>query len=185
MSLRDRGGRRAIDRVSGALAVLGSVAAGGIAIAIAIDVVTRGVAGGSIPGLVEFIESLLVATVFLGMADAERTSTHVRVTLVTERIRSQGTRRLVRAAGMTAGLVMAVLFAWYTGVRAYNSTLSLETRFGLLEFPLWPARIIIAVGFVALAVAMVARIFDVLAGREDITPETEPPEARVSAQKLI
>lgn len=131
--------------VAGA-AFISALAIGVIALAIVVEVVRRGAGLGSVPGLLEFSESLLVGAVFLAMANAERMEAHVRVEVVTSRL---GPRKatIFRMVGMGVSLVMCGLFAYYGTRIAIQSYVTDEARYGLLHFPLWPARFVIVVGF--------------------------------------
>jgi TRAP-type C4-dicarboxylate transport system permease small subunit len=152
--------------------VLGSLVSVGIMLGMVADVGWRKVTGGSIPGMIELIETFMVVVVFLGLAYAETSGAHVRMNLVT-RVLPFTVRRVVKAAGMGVCAALSGWMAWASAHRAILATASGEVRPGLLYFPVWPSRIMIAVGFALMMLEYVARM------REDWL--AEPPGAEAAA----
>lgn len=140
-------------------AILGTIVSGGLMLGICADVFRREVTGRSIPGMIELIETFMVIVVFLGLAHAEAVGTHVRMSLVTNALPAR-VRRVVKSFGMLACGLGATWFTWATAHRALQSLESGEVKPGLLRFPVWPARIVIAVGFAILIVEYVARVWE-------------------------
>lgn len=174
---------RVVRKVGRAMAVMGSIVSAGIMLGIVADVVRRQVTGRSIPGMIELIETFMVVVVFLGLAHAEEAKVHVRMSLVTG-VLPFVIRRVVKVFGMFACMLGSAWFAWATWERALLSVTTGEVKPGLLRFPVWPARLVIAVGFAVLAVEYVARIWEewhakptppalVAATAVDIPPEEE------------
>lgn len=134
--------------LSAVLGVLATIATVVMMLAIVIDVAARGITGASIPGLFELGETVLVAAVFLGMAYTGVTNGHIAVDLLTERL----TPAVSRIVVLIAWILTAITLAWFTyatAVRAMASSRSNETRMGLVNWPVWPARWIIVIGIAA------------------------------------
>jgi TRAP-type C4-dicarboxylate transport system permease small subunit len=148
---------RAVRWCCSALAVLGSLVSVGIMLGMVADVTWRKTTGGSIPGMLELIETFMVVVVFLGLAYAETSGAHVRMNLVT-RVLPFKVRCVVKAAGMGICAVVSGWMAWASIYRAVEATASGEVRPGLLYFPVWPSRIVIAVGFTLMMLEYVARV---------------------------
>src|SRR5690606_18474583 len=70
---------RVVHAVSEGAAVVAALVAGAIMLGIVIDVLFRTIFGGSVHGLLELVETFMVLVVYLGLAQAERTKTHVRM----------------------------------------------------------------------------------------------------------
>jgi TRAP-type transport system small permease protein len=121
------------------------------------DVILRGVANSPIPGALEIAEVLLVATVFLGIAHTYVVRQHVEITALHDRMppRVQTVLNWVQWA-ITSGALAWLSYA--TAKAAVNSVRSREFRIGLMEVPIWPARIAVAVGCVFLLIVVVGRI---------------------------
>lgn len=159
---------RVIRWLGNACAVVSALVAGTIMLAITFDVVSRTVGGGSVPGLLELVETFMIFVVYLGLAHAERTEAHVRMGLFTSLLPVTA-RRVVRSFAMLVATLGAGWFAWATSERAIASIEVREVRPGLLDFPIWPARIVIVVGFVLLLLENLAKLYEHVTGRH-----TEP-----------
>jgi TRAP-type mannitol/chloroaromatic compound transport system permease small subunit len=107
--------------------------------------------GKSILGIIEYAEIMLAALVMLSLANTQRTKDHVAVDLITRRLP-------VRAAGLIRGfglLVAVGLLAWTTRaswIVGYASYQAGEYRFGIAQVPIWPARLLMPLGFLVLTV---------------------------------
>lgn len=139
-------------------AELGAVATFGIMIGVVTDVIARSLGDGSVPGVVDVSETLLVAVVFFGLANAENKEVHVRMTLVTSRLNLR-VRNLARcfSFAITSGYVGWL--TWATYFRALDALQSGEYRFGLVRWPLWPARWVIVVGLALLLITTIAKTY--------------------------
>ena len=152
---------RVIRRAGDVTAVLAAVVSAGIMLGIVVDVVNREITGRSVPGMLELVETFMVVVVFLGLAHAEATGTHVRMGLVT-RVLPHLWRRMARAFAMVVCMLGSAWFCYVTALRALDATTAREVRPGLLRFPVWPARIIVAVGFGLLVLEYGVRVWEEL-----------------------
>lgn len=120
------------------------------------------------PGTIESVESLLVVSVYFGVALVALEGGHVNVTVLTDRL-SPRTRHLLDAlANVLAALVFGYLAAgaWAEAVR---SIAMLEFRLGVYRFPLWPFKTLFAVGLALLTIQLILNTVKHLAlagGRE-------------------
>ncbi|MHA7140408.1 TRAP transporter small permease subunit [Arthrobacter sp. Sr33] len=158
--LTEEGGgrtRRAIIIVARVLAAISGLLIVLMMVSTVADVSRRQFLGEAIPGVIEMGEVLMVATVFLGLAYTEIGGKHVNMTLVIRKLPPR-----MAAIANTVGLLL-VLFVvgwmvYVTGERAIEATEAQEYRFGLVQIPVWPARIALAVGLTAYFLALVARL---------------------------
>lgn len=167
--------RVAVDRTTGFAAVLGALCATALMIAISIDVASRQVFNRSVPGMVELSETMLIALVFLGVAQAERTKAHIRLTVIVDRLPARGSAAVRTVAFIVAMLVVAWM-AWETGARAIDSIERREYRLGLLQWPLWPARALLPLGLTLLALQLFFRITDAI---QDLISGRGSPQADI------
>lgn len=142
---------------------LGLVAGGAILLlmfATVLDVVSRKAGGGGLAGVVEWTEVLLVVVVYAAMMGAELSGAHIRgMSFLTDRQRSV-VAPLARSLGSllaTAVLVWAVVM---TGDDAWASIELGEYRMGLVQVPIWPAKLAIPIGLAGFAAVMLYRAFD-------------------------
>lgn len=154
------GWRAVFERVDGYVGTLGRVMSVGgaasaclIMVVMTVDVAYRNMFNQSIPGTFEVVEVALVLAVFLGMATAERTGNAVRVTLFT-RMLSNRVAAYVRIFGLLVSLGIVAWFAYASIDKAMGSFAVGEYKRGIISFPLWPGRAVIALGFSLLAIEL-------------------------------
>lgn len=149
--------RRIAYRLSAPLGALASLATLIVMIAIVADVIFRNVTGRSVPGLLELSESGLVAAVFLGLAYAGTTNSHVSVDLLTSHI-NQTVARILISAMWLASVLITSWFLISAVERAIQSLERNEARTGLINWPLWPSRWIIVIGFAAFLIVAIINV---------------------------
>lgn len=156
-----------IDRILERLSVVGATLAT-VAIAILLMIIVASVVlrtnGSSLPGVVEYSEILLVAIAFLGMGYGQRHGIHVSASVLTDRMPSP-LAGYAKGAGLMIGAAFTGWMAYLAVGRAWTSTVAGESRFGIMEVPIWPARILLAVGLIFLTVELLRSVVLELAGR--------------------
>jgi TRAP-type C4-dicarboxylate transport system permease small subunit len=168
--------REAINRVTEALVLLSALGIVGLMLLTVAHVTMRQLGGRGIAGGIEIVEVVLASVVFLGLAQAQRIDAHVSTSLVTDRLPP----RVSASMQVFATGVAVLFFAWLvfeTGKRGISSWQRGETRVGLRSIPIWPARLIIPIGFAALGLQLVLdladRISELRAGQLHAATETE------------
>jgi TRAP-type C4-dicarboxylate transport system permease small subunit len=120
----------------------------------AADVIGTQVFGQPIHGALEITESTMVVIVFGALTYAQIRRNHIRVELFYTRVSPRA-----QAAMDVFAHAMAVLFfgllLWQAVNEAIISVGIDESTFGLIRFPLWPARIILAAGTALLILQLV------------------------------
>lgn len=157
--------KKSILGMSSFFGVLSSLATVTMMVVIAIDVVARATSGASVPGVMELGETVLVAAVFLGMAYAGASDSHIAVDLVTDRLPKAVSRWVVAIGWMGTSVILAWLI-YATGIRAWNSFLNNESRMGLVNWPLWPARWLIVIGLSAMLIIAITNVVRLIRGKE-------------------
>lgn len=152
---------RSYDRWIGRVAWILSLGAAATTLTIAgllvSDLVAREVVGEPLSAVFETVRTSMVAVVFLGLAYAEHTGAHIRVEALTENLKGR-TLAAVRSVGLTVGLVVAVMFTVMTFERAVVSTRVNEIVLGLVNFPIWPSRWLIVIGFTAMTLVFIGKV---------------------------
>ncbi len=156
-------GAEPVARASSAIA---AVLCGGLAVLLLCEVLWRILGQGSIRGLFEISELVLVMIAFLGMSQAEVNRTHVRVSLLTSRL-GHATRQRVQGVGLVICSVFVLWMGWELAGRAYDAYVLGEFRSGLLNFPVWPSRSVVALGTLLLGLVMVVKSLVLLGARSD------------------
>lgn len=159
--------QKAIKAMSSFLGVLATLATLIMMIAIVIDVVFRTLYDRSVPGILELSETALVCAVFLGMAYTGATNSHIVVDLLTERL-PEAIRRWVIAAAWLLTTIILGWFVYATAMRAIAATEEGELRMGLVNWPLYPARWIIVIGFTAMLIVALVNLYRVVVKGEEV-----------------
>jgi TRAP-type C4-dicarboxylate transport system permease small subunit len=120
------------------------------------------------PGTVESVESLLVVSVYFGVALVALEGGHVNVTMATGRLSPAARHLLDAVANVMAAVVFGYLAvgAW---AEALRSIAMLEFRLGVYRFPLWPFKTLFSLGLALLTIQLVLNTVKHLAlagGRE-------------------
>ena len=120
------------------------------------------------PGTIESVESLLVVSVYFGVALVALEGGHVNVTAATDRLPPRARHALDAIGNLAAAAVFGFLAAG-AGVEAARSIALWEFRLGVYRFPLWPFKTLFATGLALLTVQLVLNTVKHLAlarGRE-------------------
>lgn len=101
--------------------------------------------GRPVAGAYELIETLLVGAIFLAIAAAQQNRAHISVDLVRSRLGIRGRAALAVLSVIGSGAFFALVahYGWSAFGRSWASG---EFRQGLLAFPVWPARLVLALG---------------------------------------
>lgn len=151
--------RRAIVMVARLLAAVSVLLILFMMVSTVADVGRRQLAGKAIDGVIEMGEVLMVSTVFLGLAYAETRGAHVNMTLVIRKLPPR-IAAIANSLGLLLVLFVVGWMVYVTGLRAYDSFSANEYRFGLVQIPIWPARVALAVGLAAYFAALLPRFVD-------------------------
>ena len=134
---------RALASVSGA--AIGMMMLVGAADIVLTNIDVIGLPSKPVPGANEFIATMMVVAVFLGVPLAQQRRGHIQVDLVTQRLPAP----LRRACEVLARTLTALMFAgiawfgWKTTAHAWSVG---EFAAGSFNLPLWPARMALALG---------------------------------------
>src|SRR5699024_7000928 len=147
------------------LAVLSAVAIVAMVIAIAIDVFVRNITGASLPGMVEIAETSMVTAVAFGLAWAGVNGEHVAVTLLTDRFNATWAKII----NVFIWALTTCYTAWLSYANILNSIQSTkagEIRFGLVQWPMYPMRWVLTIGFISLLLVSLVNLYRSLTRRE-------------------
>lgn len=142
---------------SSILSILAGVAIVGLMLITVIDVVLRKFFSSGFPGAIEINEIALVVVVFLAMMSAEMYSVHVRTPILTERVGARAAN-ILHIVGLTPAVVFLTWMTIRTGQEAVKSLASGEFRFGIVNIPLWPGKVAVAIGIAGLTIAIAIKL---------------------------
>lgn len=126
-------------------------------ISISADVALRFLADSPIVGVVELNRTLLVVVVFFTVGYAQVRKQHINVLFIINKLSSRR-QALIMALNTTLALVIIALITYGAIKTAYIATVEGEYEVGLLNYPIWPGRIAMAVGLLVLCFQYVSDI---------------------------
>lgn len=97
---------------------------------------------------------LVVAIVFLGLADTLRAEKHIRIDVVFVHL-PRGIRNTLQIISFVLGLIFAIVFAWFTGHTVLTSYEIGMTSYGLWQVPLYLPQIFMPIGLALLALQII------------------------------
>ena len=98
-----------------------------------------------IPAAFEFMATMMVVNVFLAMSLGQARRRHIRVEIVLN-VLPGGLRRAVEAFSLLCSIALFALIAWFGWKSGLHATGVGEYSSGLINYPVWPARLVLAVG---------------------------------------
>lgn len=161
----------AVERMLARLGVLSGFATLLIMLVVVADVAGRALLNAPLHMSTEVSELLLVMLVFLGLAAAQQTRQNYAIDIVTRHLPT-GLQLLVEHLGYLFSLVLVAVLAWLSTKQAYSAFERGEAGFGIIAFPIWPARFILSIGLWLLALQFVCDILRYLMGAPRLVEST-------------
>lgn len=116
-----------------------------ITLVVCADVFWRVVFNAPIRWAIDLSESLMLGIVFLSLSYTQAKKEHVGVGVLWDRMSPRVQVWLNLVAWLLSLAVFAIV-TWQAADIAYGSALIREHKFGLVAFPIWPAKILIPLG---------------------------------------
>ena len=145
--------RRLLDFLYDGSAWLAAIAMVGVLAMVLLSIVSRQV-GFHVPGTDAYAGYAMASAGFLALAHTLKRNEHIRVTLLLGRLRGKG-RRALELWALTAAVLLAALFAWYSVRLAWNSRAFNDISTGNDATPLWIPQIAMALGTLILLIALI------------------------------
>jgi C4-dicarboxylate transporter DctQ subunit len=143
-----------------------------IMLSVTTDVIVRTITGQSVTGIYELNEYLMVGG-FLVLSYTQKQRGHVTVELILTHLRGKA-HYFTELCAMLLTLVICAIFLWQSIVQLQ---LAISMKFiseGLIQYPQWPSRLCVSIGFLLLCFRFGIQIYDKLRGRkEQIAAQTE------------
>lgn len=156
---------RALERFNIFMGVASGIAIFLITLIVVADVAFRGLIGQPVPGATELSTLLMVALVYLGLASVQSAKTNFRMEVLINYLPS-GIARTVNFMTTVIALIAISILAWYTAQEALQALSVKEMSYGAVSFPIYPARVIIAFGFILLALQLLVDAVFLLVGHD-------------------
>ena len=140
----------------------------------AIDVIGSNMFNQPLPGAFEGTEALMVASVFLALGLSQQRRAHISVEVLVGMM----PRLARRMSELFSALLCALFFgmiAWFGWGIALKSFMAGEFSSGLINFPIWPAKIALAFGATLMTVQCLWDVGQTLFGPDDTRPDPIEP----------
>src|SRR3954466_13875388 len=144
--------RRLLDFLYDAAAWLAALAMVGTLLMVLLSIVSRQV-GFHVPGTDAYAGYAMAASGFLALAHTLKRNEHIRVTLLLGRLQG-GARHGLEMWAVTAGVLLAGLFAFYSVRLAWISHAINDVSTSNDATPLWIPQLTMALGTVVLLIAL-------------------------------
>jgi TRAP-type C4-dicarboxylate transport system permease small subunit len=163
--------RRTLDLLYDGAAWLAALSMIGILAMVLLSIVGRQV-GFNLPGTDAYAGYAMAAAGFLALAHTLKRNEHIRVTLVLGRLQGRSRHRLEMWA-LTAGVLLAGLFAFYSVRLAWVSHAINDVSTSNDATPLWIPQVTMALGTVVLLIALMDEWVLELRGRRVVIESEE------------
>lgn len=117
-----------------------------------------------VPSAEDFAGFALAASTFFGLAYTFNEGGHIRVTLLIQRL-GTGQRKMQEALILTLALGLTGFIAYACSYMVYESYIYDEVSYGYIPVPLWIPQLFVAIGAVALALAVFDAWFNAIRGK--------------------
>lgn len=131
-----------------------------------------------IPAAFEFMATMMVVVVFLAISLAQSRRNHIQVELVLNLV-PPGFRKVLEVVHHLLGAAlfgMIAWFGWHSGLHSFQVG---EFAPGLINYPIWPARVVLAFGASLMTVQYLLDIASVFSPRFAGEENPSHPEARL------
>lgn len=117
-----------------------------------------GLTSAPVPAAFEFMATMMVVNVFLAMSLGQSRRAHIRVEVLVNLL-PRGGQRTADVVQHLFSMVLFALIAWFGWSGALHSLSVGEYEPGIINYPVWPARLVLAFGATLMAVQC---LFDLL-----------------------
>ncbi len=162
--------------IENAFLVLGAVVAMALMFLITLDVIMRKL-GHPVPGAYEIVAILHVGIVFLGVAYVQRLKGHIFIEIATEKL-PEKIKQGLNFFGYLIGFIICAVLTRQSSMTAWEAFLTKEFAMAIVDIPVWPAKLVIALGMATLTLRllwdMIFQLFPAL--------RPEPTEDQISVE---
>jgi len=128
-----------------------------------------------VPSYAEFAGFFLAASSFLALAYALRSGSHIRVSLIIQKV-GGFPRRLIELFCCAIGTAFSAYFSYFAVNLAVESWQFGDVSPGMVVVPLWIPQIAMAVGLIVLTISLADSFFEALRGEEPAYAKSATPD---------
>jgi TRAP-type C4-dicarboxylate transport system permease small subunit len=124
---------------------------------VASDVAYRTVAAKSIAGAYSLSEIIMVGICFLAVSYTQKQKGHVSMDFIVIRLRGKP-RQFTEITSSLLSLIVSILLFYRSSVEAYVAVKIRLITSGIIEWPAWPLKIVVAFGFFMLCIRIAIQL---------------------------
>ena len=113
------------------------------------------------PCAIEAVESLLVITIYFGVSIVAQERAHVAVDLIVRKF-PQVVQNHMETFSNLLGFLTFGLLTYGAWIEAWKAVLIWEMRIGVYRFPLWPFKVLFAVGMSLLTIQLLFNVIKLI-----------------------
>jgi len=107
-----------------------------------------------LPCALESVESLMVISTYFGVSFVAKEGGHVNITMMTQRLPLSVQTFLDAVANLLGAFIFGI-WTWGAWLRAFKALMIMEIRIGVFRFPIWPFKILFAIGLTMLTIQLI------------------------------
>lgn len=124
---------------------------------VAADVAYRYIVNKSIAGAYSLSEIVMVGICFLSMAYTQKEKGHVAVDFVVHRLKGSASQFLEFISSLLS-LIISILLFYRSAAEAHLAVKIRLVTSGIIEWPAWPLKIVVAFGFLLLSIRIAIQL---------------------------
>ena len=118
------------------------------------DVILRYVFNRPLHGTYQLAEFMMVGAVYFGVAYVQSHREHINIDVATSWLPPKGQLTL-DIFGQLIGIVIFAIITWQTGRVAWHTWRIADYTMGIVQWPLWPAKAVVALGAGLLCIQLI------------------------------
>jgi len=149
---------------------IGAVFVGVLGLMTCVNVLGRYLFNAPLQGSVDYTENVLVVIVAFGLAATTAAGEHISVDALFTKF-SSAWQHILKAVAVFISFVIFSALAWRGIVAGLESMTVHETMMTMVNIPLYPFRLILAIGFISCVVALLHEIIQLFRYKKGDSPE--------------
>jgi C4-dicarboxylate transporter DctM subunit len=122
-----------------------------------IDTFLRDVLDRPMSGVYELSSMMMVGILYLGISYVQSKRNHIRMDLLSSKL-SPNNQMVLQLLADVIFLSLAVIITWQMGLKFLNAWTTGDYYYGVVRFPLWPAKLAICLGTALVSVRLISDI---------------------------
>jgi TRAP-type C4-dicarboxylate transport system permease small subunit len=150
---------------------IGAVFVGVLGLMTCVNALSRYLFNAPIQGSVDYIENVLVVIVAFGLGAATVAGEHISVDVLSTKL-SSAWQHILKALAVLISFVVFSALAWRGIVAGLESMAVHDTMMTMVNIPLYPFRLILAIGFISCVVALLHEMIQLFRSKTGDSPES-------------